>query len=165
MARGRFAKKIDSVHWTGTGFAFKGLAAGTIAQIAIAAQHLPETLLRIRGEWAAILGAAAAPGVGIFVVAGAIMVPEGTGSTVLWSPDTDSDAPWIWWDVFNLLYRETVTDVIAGDVHSRARVIDSKAMRKNKNMELQFVVENTTASAFSAASVDLIGSVRVLSGS
>ncbi len=160
----RHRKKIDTVHWTYGSFVMSSLGAGTAAINVLAAQHLPETLLRIRGEWTAFLEGTQAGGAGIAFSAGLILVPEGTGTTVLWSPITDGDAPWIWWDTFHLSYEEYVVDVIAdfGGQHGR-RVIDSKAMRKSRNMELQFVAENATV--LSAASANAMGSVRVLAGS
>ncbi len=164
--RGRFGKKIDTVHWIEGGFSFAGFGAGTVAQTATAAQHLPETLLRTRGEWAATFDATQAPGSGVFLTIGLIQVPEGTGTTVLWSPSTDSDAPWIWWDVFTLLYEESVIDVIATqNTLSRYRVIDSKAMRKLRNTELQWVAENSTITGHVAAGVNAAGSARFLAGS
>ena len=168
MARGRgsYQKKIDTVHWTEGGWTFGALAAGAVGGITFAAQHLPETLLRIRGEWAAWFDGALSSGEGVSVTAGLILVPEGTGSTVLWSPVTDGDAPWIWWDSMLLAYEEPVVDTIAIQAMlGRARVIDSKAMRKVRNTELQAVVENTTRSGFNAATVHCCGEFRGLAGS
>ncbi len=162
----RHAKKIDTVHWTGFDNPFVALTAGTVGATALPAQHLPETLLRIRGEWAAAIGSAAAPVVGVIVTAGLILVPEGTSTTVLWSPLTDSDAPWVWWDCFHILYSEQVADVVYSvQTSSARRVVDSKAMRKVRNRELQLVVENTTMTGFSGE--DVSGGIcgRVLSGS
>ena len=164
--RSGFAKKIEVVHWTGGGFSTTGLAAGTVALTVLPAQHLPETLLRIRGRWSSSLNAAQAPGVGVFLDVGMILVPEGTGTTVLWSPGTDGDAPWIWWDTMAFLYTEYVTDVIGSQITAAmTAVIDSKAMRKVRNQELQFVAENTTMSGLSAGTVVFGGDVRVLAGS
>ncbi len=170
MGHGRrsgFAKKIDTVHWTLAQNIFVAQAAGTVGATALAAQHLPETLLRIRGEWAAALDGVQAPGIGVTVTMGMILVPEGTGSTVLWSPNTDGDAPWIWWDAFHLIYEEAVVDVVAStdQVSARSRVIDSKAMRKNRNEELQVVLENVTISGMVASSVHGVYTARVLAGS
>jgi len=162
--RSGFAKKIDTVHWTYGSFTATGLAIGSVAATAISAQHLPETLLRIRGEWSSQIDGSLAPNVGAAVTAGLVLVPEGTGSTVLWGPVTDGDAPWIWWDVFHLAYTEPVTDVIAAQISMAARrVIDSKAMRKIRNTELQFVVES--ASLQGTPAVDVFASFRVLTGS
>ena len=169
MARRRsgFAKTIDTVHWTLIQEVVVALAAGgAAARLALAAQHLPETLLRIRGEWAATLFGAQADGIGQAVTAGLILVPEGTGTTVLWSPVTDGDAPWIWWDSMGLIYREFVTDVnYSSNTSDGRRVIDSKAMRKSRNMELQLVVENANATGLSTSAVDVLLSARVLAGS
>ena len=94
-------------------FQFVAQAAGAAAINVFSALHLPETHLRMRGEWAACLDGGAASAVGLAVSIGIIQVPEGTGSTVLWSPITDGDAPWIWWDTLHLLYTEQVPDVVA----------------------------------------------------
>ncbi len=168
MARNRsgFTKKIDTVHWTLVSEVFVSKAAGTAAVNALPAQHLPETLMRIRGE--AVLGFSGTlgSGVGVLVCLGLIQVPEGTGTTVLWSPITDGDAPWIWWDAYTLLYAEQVADVVASSIPSGARrVIDSKAMRKMRNTELQLVIENATMPGLTGASVDVGVTARVLSGS
>jgi len=164
--RGRHAKKIDTVHWTGGAGQFIAQAAGAAAGLIFPAQHLPETLLRIRGEWAGTLNGALASAVGAQISCGIIQVPEGTGATVLWSPFTDADAPWIWWDTFSFLYREFVTDAAYSVMTSSARrVVDSKAMRKLRNTELQLVIENTTIPGLSATPVDVNLNVRVLSGS
>ena len=161
-----FQKKIEVVHWTYGSFQTIALAAGATAVNVFAAQHLPETILRMRGEWVAALSGAQSDAGGIAVSAGLILVPEGTGTTVLWSPITDGDAPWIWWDTFHLVYREAVTDVIAGqEAMSARRVIDSKAMRKVRNTEVQFVAENATIAGLAGRSVDVVGSLRMLNGS
>jgi len=168
MARRRtgFQKKIEVVHWTYGSFEFVQQAATAAAQTVLSAQHLPETLLRIRGEWAATFASALGDGVGSAATIGLILVPEGTGSTVLWSPITDGDAPWIWWDVIHLLYREFVSDVnYSTQTSSGRRVIDSKAMRKVRNTELQVVVENPGISGLSGGTADMVGSIRSLHGS
>ncbi len=162
----RHAKKIDTVHWTLSQFASIAQSAGSVAVNLSAALHLPETLLRIRGEWAAAMSSAIPPGRGVSVVAGIIQVPEGTGTTVLWSPISDGDAPWIWWDTLHLIYAEQVADVIGSQMTSSGRrVIDSKAMRKLRNTELQVVIEQATITGLSSTPVDVAGSVRVLAGS
>ena len=164
--RSGFAKKIEVVHWTGAAGEFVTQAAGTAAGLLFAAQHLPETLLRIRGEWVCGLTSSLANGQGAQISMGIIQVPESTGTTVLWSPFTDSDAPWIWWDSMSFIYREYVVDAIASTPASSARrVIDSKAMRKLRNTELQLVIENTTIPALTATAVDANLNVRILAGS
>ena len=168
MARRRtgFQKKIDTVHWTLGQEVFVSQGAGTAAVNLLAAQHLPETLLRIRGEWVSNFAQALASAVGVVVTMGIIQVPEGTGTTVLWSPNTDGDAPWIWWDSMQLIYREYVTDTVwSSNTSDGRRVIDSKAMRKIRNTELQVVVENATITGLSAANIDASLTVRVLAGS
>ena len=163
MARRRSGKKIDFVHWTYGSFQTSGFGAGVVGATVLAAQHLPETLLRIRGEWIGFVDGASAPGTLASIGIGLIHVPEGTGSTVLWSPITDGDAPWIWVDYALIGYEEMVVDVVDVPTLSAVRrVIDSKAMRITKNSELQFVAENATVS--SAVTMSIAGQARVLSG-
>ena len=169
MARRRtgFQKKIDVVHWAYGSFEAIALATtGVIGVLVHSAQHLPETMLRNRGEWAASLSGALGDGQGAAVTVGLILVPEGTGTTVLWDPITDGDAPWVWWDVLHLIYREHVTDGnYSSATSSGRRVIDSKAMRKVRNSELQFVVNNADIGALTGSVIDVAGSLRTLAGS
>ena len=82
---------------------------------------------------------------------------------MLWSPETDSDAPWFWWDVMNIGYSEQVTDVVdTPGISSGRRIIDSKAMRIMRNQEVQAVVEVVTVEGTSAINVS--ASVRFLAG-
>jgi len=95
---------------------------------------------------------------------GLIQVPEGTGATVLWSPITDGDAPWIWADYFIIGHEEAVVDVIGmQELIAARRVIDNKAMRKLRNTEIQFVFENATIGG--AMTVNAYGQARFLAGS
>ena len=165
--RGGFAKKIDTVHWTGFTFDDVALASSSIdAKTLIGAQHLPETLLRIRGEWAATLDGAQGAIGAAKAVCGIIQVPEGTGTTVLWSPFIDDDAPWIWWDVMHLMHEEYVVDVLGTPAASAGRrVMDSKAMRKLRNTELQFVVSNVPITGLTASPLNISACGRMLAGS
>jgi len=161
--RSGHAKKIDFTHWTLAQTSFSAQAAGTVAGTMVAAQHLSETLLRTRGEWSAFIDTNQAPGQHAIITMGMIIVPEGTGSTVLWSPFTDGDAPWIWWDCASIAYEEAVTDVIdVPGMTSVRRVVDSKAMRVVRNQEIQLVMENTTIG--SAIGVNTSFVARILSG-
>ena len=162
--RSGFEKKIDIVHWTYGSWSIGNLVAGQQAVNVLSAQHLPETLLRTRGGVSLTLDGAQASGVGVSLAMGLIVVPEGTGTTVLWSPITDGDAPWFWWDSRELLYEEAVADVVVSQNTMSYRVgIDSKAMRKIRNGEIQFVVENATIQG--ASGVNVFGAARFLSGS
>ncbi len=163
MPRRRSGKKIDFTHWQGGVSVFTALAASTVALTVAAAQHLPETILRTRGSLLAFLDGSLAPGRHIGVAVGLILVPEGTGSTVLWSPLTDTDAPWFYWTGFGLGYNEAVTDAIGApgaDVYRE--VVDSKAMRIVKNMEVQMVAENVTLETAAACNISM--ACRILSG-
>ncbi len=163
MPRRRSGRKIDFVHWTGIQEKVAGLTAGSVALTALAAQHDPETNLRFRGNLLAYLDGVQTPARWIQVAVGLILVPEGTGATVLWSPATDPDAPWSYYDIFTLGYEESVVDVIdMPQIASFRSVIDSKAMRIVRNQECQFVVENVTIGNAASVNVSITG--RVLSG-
>ena len=85
------------------------------------------------------------------------------GTTVLWSPVTDGDAPWIWNHYACIGHEESVVDVIGIEGLGLSRmVIDNKAMRIVRNQEVQLVVENTTVG--NAGSVNAVGQVRTLFG-
>ncbi len=163
MARRRSGKKIDFTHWLPASHVFQAFAAGTIGAQLVAAQHLPETIMRTRGSLTGYVDGAQAPGGLALITVGLILVPEGTQATVLWSPFGDGDAPWFWWASFYLGYEEYVTDVIdSPSISGYREVIDSKAMRINKNMEVQYVAENSTLGG--AISVNVGISTRILSG-
>ena len=158
MPRRRSGKKIDFTHWE-AGQAFTAaFGAGTVALNLFSAQHLPEIILRMRGEYFTTIDGVQSPGVSAKIGCGIILVPEGTGTTVLWSPITDADAPWMWIDYSFIIYEESVVDVIPYPVGLAVRkVIDSKAMRIVKNMEIQVVWENVTAQG----AVNVLSSVMV----
>ena len=162
--RGGFQKKIQYTHWTYGSASVPSTGAGSSGVNVLAAQHEPETLLRIRGEYAVSVDAPQAPGnIGAFGV-GLILVPEGTGTTVLWSPITDGDAPWIWVDYAAIGYEEMVIDVI--DVPGLSfvrRVVDNKAMRIIRNQEVQLVQE-TVSVIGTVPNLNLIANFRILSG-
>jgi len=163
MPRRKSGRKIDFTHWTGFALSESAQAAGVAAQTLLSAQHLPETLLRTRGQFSSYVDGNAAPGERARMGSGMILVPEGTGTTVLWSPLTDFDAPWFWLELFTLGYEEYVNDVVdCPGMTSFRSVIDSKAMRVVKNQELQWVTENATTGTALSANTDVIG--RFLSG-
>ncbi len=163
MARRRSGKKIDFVHWINASGLVAGQAAGTNGFTLLAAQHLSETLLRIRGNLVCWADASLAPGVNVHVGVGMILVPEGTGTTVLWSPIADGDAPWIWYDTFLVGYEEPVIDAIQVVTLSGYRsIIDNKAMRIVRNQEVQFVLEQATVQG--AMPVNAFIAARFLAG-
>ncbi len=163
MARRRSGKKIDFVHWTTASQQFLGQAAGVAAKTLLSAQHEPETLLRMRGEAVGYADGAQAPGGLAAVTLGIIAVPEGTGTTVLWAPFSDGDAPWIWFGFYHVGYEEMVTDVVdVPGMTSFRWPIDNKAMRILRNQEVQVVIENTTLAT--AVSVNASVAVRILAG-
>jgi len=147
-------------HWTpfSSGAIGGTFAAGTVAGTISAAQHDRETLLRTRGNLMAYIDATQAPGKAVLITAGMILVPEGTGATVLWSPTTDGDAPWFWYTAFILGYEEMVTDVVDVPALTGFReIMDSKAMRRIRNQEIQLVLENTTLATAAAVNLYLAG--------
>ena len=165
MARDRgFQKKIQTTHWTGFNAAALALTSGGTAGVLMsAAQHLPETILRTRGQFFVGLDAVGAPGRIMRYGIGFAQVPEGTGSTVLWSPLADTDAPWFWYQTGIVSYEESVTDVIQIGGGFDRGVIDSKAMRIVRNRELQCVFETSVLDGSSATNLFVAG--RFLSGS
>ncbi len=164
MARRRSGKKIDFTHWTGFQFNVLALGTGTSAGTLASAAHEPDTLMRTRGEWFVSTDGVLTPPLGAIITIGFILVPEGTGTTVLWSPFNDADAPWLYWDTMFLGYEETVIDNIdVPGLTSGRRVIDSRAMRIRRNQEVQAVIENTVAPTALAINANVNG--RFLSGS
>ena len=134
MARRRGTKKIDYTHWSRLSFATLGLAAGTVGITSIPAVHEPETLLRMRGGLTAYVDGVQTSGDSATIAVGLILVPEGTGTTVLWSPISDADAPWIWVDNFLLGVELSLsTTQLVDNLLSYRSVMDSKAMRIVRN--------------------------------
>jgi len=164
MARTRHAKKVRYTRWEGLQQTFAGRAAGTAGANIISAASDPQTLLRTRGELVCSLDGTQAPGALIAVGVGLILVPEGTGTSVLWSPISDPNAPWFYYSQFVLGYEEMVTDVVDTAGFPLVRLtIDSKAMRiQRSDVEIQMVVENVTLG--SAAEVTLAVTGRMLFG-
>ena len=120
--------------------------------------------MRTRGRWTAYLDGASAPGLAVLVSVGMIVVPEGTGTTVLQSPFTDPNANWFFYDEALVGYEESVNDVI--DIPGLAIFrgeIDTKAMRiAVPDTEVQFVIEATTVSGAKTLNVHAHG--RMLLG-
>jgi len=125
---------------------------------------MQDTIMRTRGQLMASIDGASAPGKAVRVGIGFVIVPEGTGSTVLWAPLTDPNAPWFFYSTFVLGYEEMVTDVVdVPGLSSYRETIDSKAMRKGPpDTEVQVVFENATI--LSASSVNLFVQGRFLLG-
>ncbi len=168
MARGfarRRAKKIDNVRWANFSNVFAAMPASTVGFTAFTAGVSPETWMRLRGSLLCYDDGLSGPGPLAQISAGLILVPEGTGTTVTWSPFTDAEAPWIWWTSFFIGYEEMVTDVIdVPGITSYREIIDNKSMRRIRpDQEVQLVAENTTQLA--AESVNLCIQGRVLLGS
>ncbi len=164
MAVRRRQRKIDQTRWVNSSFIFGAFSAGTVAATVLAAQSSNDTILRTRGILRAWLDSTQAPGVGVDVAVGMCVVPDGPGTTVLWSPVTDANAPWFWYTRFTLAYEEMVTDVIdVPGMTSFTEVIDSKAMRKiPPDSEVQVVAENVTLLA--AGSINVCSGSRMLLG-
>ncbi len=160
----RHVKKMDNLIWgTASGF-FNSVSAGSTGILFATSGTLPTTLLRLRGEVLYTLEGASAPGQLIRCTMGIIKVPEGTGTTVLWEPVADSNAPWIWYDQAFLNYTEYVIDVVGStEAASKRSVVDNKAMRRLRpDEELQIVLENTTID--SAGTCNVPYSIRFLLG-
>ena len=160
----RPAKKIDNVVWElSTGNA-NSLAAGNVGINFSSVGTAPTTLLRMRGEVIAALEGAIAPLKTVVVTMGIILVPEGSGTTVQFSPVTDANAPWVFWWSTLLYYTEYVVDVVGSTQAAMSRfVIDNKAMRRIRpDVEMQAVIENTTIDG--AGTINCAYSIRWLQG-
>ncbi len=167
MARRRsgFQKKIDSVFWSLSNGSSVAQSAGSVGVQFASVGTAPTTLMRMRGRVLAYADGAQAPPSGpILLSMGIIKVPEGTGSTVLYDPAADGNAPWIWFDTIILGYEEMVTDAIDVPVATGQRlIVDNKAMRRIRpDEELQFVVTNTTIGT--ALTSNLAYQIRWLQG-
>ena len=156
-------RKVVNRHWTRAAGSFLAQGAGTAALTFSAAQHLRETCIRMRGELSCWGDGALVTGSAAIIAVGVILVPQGSGGTVLWSPTSDSDAPWLFYQSFMMAYEEAVTDVIDIPVMSGFRsVVDNKAMRiVRPDVEMQLVVENTTIGG--AMTVNVHMEARILS--
>ncbi len=163
--RGGVKKRIQSTRWEAANHFFGAASAGSVAQTFITAGTDTETLLRIRGDLVGYIDGADEPPVAVQVAIGAILVPEGSSTTVLWSPITDGNAPWFFYETFLLGYEEYVTDVVqAVHVSSMRKTIDVKSQRIIRpDVEAQIVMESATISGAGSINVNL--AFRLLLGS
>ncbi len=155
---------MDHTAWElSTGYV-AGLTAGNQGFNFSTVGTSPATLLRIRREIVGNMDAATAVAAGIQLTYGIILVPEGSGTTVQFTPVGDANAPWLLWGTGFVGYEEGVTDVIDyPGLTSFRHVIDNKAMRRIRpDVEMQFVLETTTA--LGSGSVNLNYSLRWLQG-
>jgi len=165
MAHPRGKKKIEAIRWVG--FQANALAMATATPVGvtmITAGTLPETIMRTRGQLFAGVDGLTPPARLIDVAVGFILVPEGTGTTVLWGPITDPNAPWFYYSRFVLGYEEAVVDVVDYPGYTTYReTIDSKAMRiVRPDHELQVVFEQLTIANALPCNVSVSG--RFLNG-
>ena len=150
----RTAKKLP--RWSRIASSFLAVSAGSAAVQYITAGTLRSTIGRIRGELVCSIDGAVTPGRLVDVALGVLLVPETQGTTVVASPITDDDAPWLLYERFSVGYEEMVTDVVAAEGLSVFRKsIDNKAMRiLRPDVEAQLVIETATING--AASVNLV---------
>ncbi len=156
--------KIKNLRWSGASNTFAAFSAGTSALAYLTAADETETLMRQRGELVASIDGLSSPGALVHIGIGTIVMPEGQSTTVVSSPITDSNAPWVYYEQFVLGYEEGVTDVIdyPGLTVFR-KTIDTKAMRVLRpDREMQLVVENITL--VGASSVNIALTDRILLG-
>ena len=161
MARRSSGRRAD-LRWTFGSFTFAAFSAGTSGGTIVTAGSTSQTLMRTRGEISAWLDGTSTPGEGMQIGVGMYVVPGGTGATVLSSPLTDGEAPFFYYEVFQLAYEEMVTDVIdVPQMTSVRKTIDVKAMRVIRpDQEVQVVAENVTN--FSAGAVNIVVNARFL---
>ncbi len=157
MARRRATGRRADLRWLFSRNNFSAISAGTSANTQITSGNTSQTIMRTRGSIVAYLDGVQAPGSLIAVSVGFIVMPGGSGTTVTSSPETDGDAPWFWYDTFQLGYEEMVTDVVGLEGLAMYRaVIDSKAMRVLRpDREVQVVIENTTLLTASAVNIGI----------
>ena len=164
MARAR-VKKIDNLLWDISSGGFTGVAAGTSAGLVfIAVGTIPTTLLRMRGTFRAWIDGVQAPGGISLIQAGVIKVPEGSGTTVRYSPALDGNAPWVYYASGIVAYEEMVADAVAiSGLELFNDHVDNKAMRRIRpDEEFQFVVSNTAISG--AVAINAAYGIRFLQG-
>jgi len=120
--------------------------------------------MRLRANLTAWVDGNEVPGVAATIGVGLIVVPEGTGTTVLQSPITDPEADWFWYIRFLLGYEEYVTDVVdSPGLTSYREIVDGKAMRRvSPDKEVQLVIENSTFATALDVNVSFDG--RILLG-
>jgi len=162
----RGGKKIDNLVWSAVQGAMSAVSAGQQAlnAIGVSAINRPVTIMRTRGSVDVWIDGAQVPGKGLLVSWGLIVVPEGSGTSVIYQPVSDDNADWFGYGTTALGYEEMVTDVIdiPGLTHHRFEV-DIKAMRRlGPDEEVQFVLENTTQQ--SAAAINCVFGFRFLLG-
>jgi len=166
MARSRRSNtpRIENLRWAGANHFFFALAAGASAQTMVTAAESRDTIMRIRGQLVAWLDSTPTPPKAVEVAIGALVMPEGQGTTVVSGPLDDESAPWLFYERFTLGYEEMVTDVIQVEGLAIYRAtIDVKAMRiLRPDRELQLVVEQATLE--NANSINLSFGFRILLG-
>ena len=160
----RPVKKITNTLWELSNGVSEGLGAGAVGFNFSSAGTQPSTLLRIRGEIVAWIDGASAAAKGVYVSYGIILVPEGSGTTVRFNPQTDANAPWLLYGSGFIGYDEPVADAVdVPGITSFRHVIDNKAMRIIRpDVEMQLVITNTTVAG--AVSVNAAYEMRWLQG-
>ncbi len=140
--RSRHEKVIDQTRWDGSTLTFNAQGAGTSALVMVT-DGTQETILRIRGQIISYADGAQAPAGHVVMALGALVVQASSSTTVIQSPLTDADAPWLFYETWNIGYEEMVTDVIdVPGITSFRKTIDSKAMRiLREGREVQLVLE------------------------
>ena len=112
MARARGGKRIQELRWSLVTGRATALAPGSVAVNMLPAQTFGQTVMRTRGELLVWLDGAQAPGSLCRWAFGLVVVPEGQGTTVVWAPLTDPNAPWFAYQSGHLGYEEFVIDAV-----------------------------------------------------
>ena len=160
---GRILPKIQNLRWSGGSNVFSALSAGSVAATMISGAATTDTIMRMRGELMAYVDTTQAPGGHVRIAVGAIVMPEGQGTTVVSSPITDDLAPWWFYETFALGYEEMVTDVIdVPGITSFRKTIDVKGMRiLRPDQEMQIVVENLTIVSALSINVSIVDRILI----
>ena len=167
FTRGRASRATRlSTRWFGftSSTSFLAQAAGPLAVAVSTAGGIKNTIMRTRGQLISYIDGAAPPGGLVQMFVGMVVVPEGSGTSVRYDPQDDSNAPWFYYNTFMVGYEEQVTDVVSAQGLTVFRdTIDNKAMRLlQPDEEVQLVVKNVTVGA--AESINTVLTGRFLIG-
>ena len=150
MARPRssFAKTVDYKSWAIVPSSSTDFGTAAIVVLGGLAFSLPQTILRIRGNFCvAFDGASDAQQTVFGLGVGLVSTDAFNTAGAVPGPLSDADYPWLYWQSIPLKVTLKIAAEAADDVMASFRAdIDSKAMRKVKpNMTLCYVIEQTVA--------------------
>ena len=160
----RRQRKITQLRWSLVTARSLAMGAGSTAVNVLSAETFAQTVMRTRGELLGSVDGLQSPAGLCRWAFGLVCVPEGQGTTAIWTPLTDPNAPWFMYTSGHLGYEEFVTDVVqAGSWSSFRNGVDSKAMRKcGPDTEIQAVFEQTDVSSAISINLNFVGRTESL---